>query len=130
MNVAIGTRYNLDPDSVMSFFKMSDFRRVSPAGIWVLLEEHSHTINDGRFELMWPANEGAENWTGYPATRHGRAGPVSFADGHVEVRKWVEASTIPNLRKLETDMQFLVPGSRDFRWLHDRTRVYGDHGPQ
>jgi prepilin-type processing-associated H-X9-DG protein len=79
---------------------------------------------------MWPANEGAENWTGYPATRHGRAGPVSFADGHVEVRKWVEASTIPNLRRLETDMQFLVPGSRDFRWLHDRTRVYGDHGPQ
>ena len=130
MNVAIGTPYNLDPEWVVSFFKMSDFRRVSPAGIWVFLEEHSHTIDDGRFEVMWPANEGAENWSGYPATRHGRAGPVSFADGHVEVRKWVEASTIPNLRKLETDMQFLVPGSRDFRWLHDRTRVYGDHGPQ
>jgi prepilin-type N-terminal cleavage/methylation domain-containing protein/prepilin-type processing-associated H-X9-DG protein len=130
MNVAIGSRDTLDPEVNVSFYKMSDFRRVSPAGIWVLLEEHSHTIDDGRFEVMWPANEGAENWTGYPATRHGRAGPVSFADGHVEVRKWVEASTIPNLRKLETDMQFLVPGSRDFRWLHDRTRVYGDRGPQ
>ncbi len=130
MNVAIGTPHSRDPEWVVSFFKMSDFRRVSPAGIWVLLEEHSHTIDDGRFELMWPASEGAENWTGYPSTRHGRAGPVSFADGHVEIRKWVEASTIPNLRKLETDMQFLVPGSRDFRWLHDRTRVYGDHGPQ
>jgi len=130
MNVAIGSPATWDPEVQVSFYKMADFRRVSPAGIWIFLEEHSHTIDDGRFDLMWPASEGGENWSSFPSTRHGRAGPVSFADGHVEVRKWVEASTRPDPKVLGTQMVFLVPGSRDFRWLHDRTRVYGDHGPQ
>lgn len=129
MNVAIGTRDTLDPELNVSFYKMSDFRKVSPAAIWVMLEEHPQTIDDGRFEVMWPAGPGGENWTGYPATRHGKAGPVSFADGHVEVRKWVEASTIPDPKTIEGNWVFLVPGSRDFRWLHDRTRVYGENGP-
>jgi prepilin-type N-terminal cleavage/methylation domain-containing protein/prepilin-type processing-associated H-X9-DG protein len=130
MNVAIGSRDTLDPELHVSFYKMSDFRRVSPADIWVLLEENPITIDDGRFDLMWPANEGAENWLSVPSTRHGRAGPVSFADGHVEIRKWLEASTSPDKRLLETHWIFLVPGSRDFRWLHDRTRCYGDNGPR
>jgi len=30
----------------------------------------------------------------------------------------------------ETQWVILVPGSRDFRWLHDRTRCYGENGPQ
>ena len=130
MNWAIGARDTLDPEVRVSFYKMSDFRRVSPADIWVLLEEHSQTIDDGRFEVMWPAGPGGENWTGFPATRHGRAGPVSFADGHVEIRKWVEGSTVPDPVLVETHWVIHVPGSRDFRWLHDRTRCYGDNGPR
>ena len=125
MNVAIGTHDTRDPEDHVSFFKTSDFWRVGPANIWVLLEESPWTIDDGRFEVMWPANPGSEVWSGYPATRHGKAGPVGFADGHVEIRKWVEASSVPEPKVLSTFGTYPVPGSRDFRWLHDRTRTYG-----
>ncbi len=125
MNVAIGVKDTSDPEDHVSFYKMTDFWRVGPANIWVLLEESPWTIDDGRFEIMWPANPGSEVWTGYPATRHGKAGPVGFADGHVEIRKWLEASTVPDVNQLSMHWSFPVPGSRDFRWLHDRTRTYG-----
>ncbi len=129
MNVAIGVRDTTDPEMNVSFYKMTDYRKLAPANGWVFLEEHPETIDDGRFEVMWPASHGAEVWTGVPATRHGRAGPVGFADGHVEIRKWVEASTTPPPGALTGTWVYFVPGSRDFRWLHDRTRSYGFNGP-
>ncbi len=129
MNAAIGVRSTRDPEEVLSFYKASDFRSLAPGNVYVFLEEHPLTLDDGRFDLMWPASVGSEIWSGYPATRHGKAGPLGFADGHVEIRKWVEPSTIPDPDELRRSWQHLVPGSRDFRWLYERTRAYGFNGP-
>lgn len=126
MNLSIGSWPSSPPDAPTYFGKMADFRHIAPANVWVLIEEHPGTINDGRFEVMWPANLGSELWTDYPASRHGRTGSVSFADGHVEARKWLDGSTIPEASELDRTWSHPVPGSRDFRWLHDRTRSYGD----
>ena len=74
MNLAIGIPDTRDPEDNVSFFKMTDFWRVGPANSWVLMEESPWTIDDGMFELMWPANPGAENWSCYPSLRHRRGG--------------------------------------------------------
>jgi prepilin-type N-terminal cleavage/methylation domain-containing protein/prepilin-type processing-associated H-X9-DG protein len=130
MNAAIGIRSTVDPEMVLSFYKSSDFRAIAPSNVYVFIEEHPLTIDDGRFDLMWPASLGSEIWTAYPATRHGKAGPLGFADGHVEIRRWVESSTIPDPAQLSRTWQYPVPGSRDFRWLYERARAYGFNGPQ
>jgi prepilin-type N-terminal cleavage/methylation domain-containing protein/prepilin-type processing-associated H-X9-DG protein len=130
MNSAMGIGDTVDRDRIVTFYKSSDFRRMSPSDVWVLLEEDPRSIDDGRFEMFWPAAPGAEHWWNFPSVRHNRATPVSFADGHVEIRKWVETSTSPDPDVLAMTWVQRTPGSRDFRWLHDRTRCYGDSGQQ
>ena len=57
---------------------------------------------------------------------------MGFADGHVESKKWQEPVTwSPQLDFIKRPIRLTrVPGSRDFRWLHDRTTAFGEHGPR
>jgi prepilin-type processing-associated H-X9-DG protein len=50
----------------------------------------------------------------YPASYHNRAAGISFADGHSEIRKWLDAFTISTLKageKLQLDV--LSPNNPD-----------------
>ena len=38
-------------------------------------------------------------WTSFPATRHGQAGTLSFADGHAETWRWREPNTLTLSRR-------------------------------
>jgi len=38
-------------------------------------------------------NSSLWTWVSFPATRHNQAGTLSFADGHVELWRWLEANT-------------------------------------
>jgi prepilin-type processing-associated H-X9-DG protein len=57
----------------------------NPIQPFVFVDEHPDSIDDGHF-LVWPAPD--ERWVNLPADRHGQAGVLSFADGHVERWKW------------------------------------------
>jgi prepilin-type processing-associated H-X9-DG protein len=50
----------------------------------------------------------------WPATYHGVAGAVAFADGHVEMHLWRDPRTV-----LEVPHPGVVsqPGSADVRWI-------------
>ena len=61
----------------------------------------------------------------YPASYHNRAGGVSFADGHAEIKRWLDPRTTPPLRK---DSNWLIqqpftpsPNNRDLVWLQERS---------
>lgn len=97
-----------------------------PARIFVLLDERSDSINDGFFGIDM-SNTGTRDGTGspnpywivdYPASYHNGAARISFADGHVETRRWLEGTTTVGLGKAR-------PGSRtsatdrDVKWLQE-----------
>lgn len=80
-----GTNRN-NPDYVQ-FFKYSSIPR--PSDIFVFLDEHPDTIDDGYF-----VNSAAEaKWRNLPASYHDGAAAVAFADGHAEMHRWRRPST-------------------------------------
>jgi prepilin-type N-terminal cleavage/methylation domain-containing protein/prepilin-type processing-associated H-X9-DG protein len=56
-----------------------------PARLFVFIDENEDSIDDAHF-LTWPVPD--DRWVNMPADRHGQAGVLSFADGHVESWRW------------------------------------------
>jgi prepilin-type processing-associated H-X9-DG protein len=53
-----------------------------------------------------------------PASYHGGAGALSFADGHSEIHKWQDLGT---LRRTAQPLADWLPSPRDYVWLAERT---------
>jgi hypothetical protein len=51
-----------------------------------------------------------------PRSSHAGAGPLGFANGHAELRKWVDPITLLPVRQ----MKFFRPNA-DVTWLRERT---------
>jgi prepilin-type N-terminal cleavage/methylation domain-containing protein/prepilin-type processing-associated H-X9-DG protein len=58
----------------------------NPSGLFVTLDEHPDSINDGYFQTDPHPTSAA--WNDLPATYHDGAGGFAFADGHSEVHKF------------------------------------------
>jgi prepilin-type N-terminal cleavage/methylation domain-containing protein/prepilin-type processing-associated H-X9-DG protein len=93
-----------------------------PSKIFVLLDEHADRINDGYFENN-PDN--TSKWGDPPASYHGGACGISFADGHSEIHKWKSGTTkVPvTLTPMNNPPSFDAQGLEDYRWLMERTAV-------
>jgi prepilin-type processing-associated H-X9-DG protein len=92
-----------------------------PSGTWVLLEEREDSINDGYFAVRMSDQYVLIDT---PANYHQNGCYFSFADGHVELKKWVEGTTSPPLVRgvhlpgLPHYTSFL---DRDLQWVTSRT---------
>ncbi len=73
------------------FRKSTDIARPSPAQANVFIDEEANSIDDGFFAVRALPNVWL--WQNSPASRHGNAGLVSFADGHAELWRWREGDT-------------------------------------
>jgi prepilin-type N-terminal cleavage/methylation domain-containing protein len=107
-------KYN--PDYVQ-FFRPSDF--LNPAQIFVFLDEHPDTINDGFF-----MNRLEEySWGNLPASYHNGAGSLSFGDGHTETHRWKVADTVRPPR--QGGVGGIIPATphTDYDWLKERSSV-------
>jgi len=88
----------------------------------VLLEEADpRSYNRG----TWVINVGTPGWVDPFAIFHGDNSTISFADGHAESHKWVEASTIKAARDSSRGIEsFYWAGgnnkNRDFQWIYQR----------
>jgi prepilin-type N-terminal cleavage/methylation domain-containing protein len=105
--------------------KTSDMTSPSPSGTWLLIDEREDSINDGFFVVDmrgYPNNPNGVYLVDYPASYHNGAGGLNFADGHSEIRKWVDPRTVPALRKNATlQLNIPSPNNRDMIWLQQRT---------
>jgi len=72
------------------WLKLNEIRR--PASIFVTIDEHPDTINDGLF-INNPDWRSATRWTDLPASYHAGGAGFSFADGHAEIHKWKSSAT-------------------------------------
>ena len=79
--------FNTNNPSYQQFLRESDI--LSPSMIFVFLDEHPDSINDGYFL----ARDNAQ-WTDLPASYHDGGGSFSFADGHTVIHRWQCASTL------------------------------------
>ena len=93
---------------------------------WVFLDEREDGINDGWFAVDMgaydPIRPGAYTMVDFPASYHNRAGGFSFADGHSEIRKWLDGRTIPSLKFGQVlPLGQSSPNNRDVAWIQERT---------
>jgi type II secretory pathway pseudopilin PulG len=68
-----------------------------PANIYVFLDEHPCSINDGLFidgTQTLPSDPSPWEGSDIPASTHNGAGGISFSDGHSEIHKWQNKGTV------------------------------------
>lgn len=95
---------------------MSDF--TSPSQTYTFLDEHPDSINDGWFLPV--VTPGATNqWLDLPASFHNGVGNFAFADGHSEMHKWKDASTLKPVAKVyRQGLPFAPPNpGGDLAWV-------------
>ncbi len=118
MNAMVG-----DPGSLTNFFnplyaqffKTGDI--LTPSGIFVFLDEHCDTINDGFFMNRLEDYV----WGNLPASYHNGAVNLSFADGHTESHRWAIADTDRAPVQGAVGNPFPATPTTDFEWLKQRT---------
>jgi len=106
------------------YFKESDMVDPGPAKTFVLLDLREDSIDIGNFAVDmrgWPDEPALTSFYDLPGSYHNGAGGLSFADGHSEIRKWVDGRTTPPLVRDGNIMDHLqTPANRDIIWLQER----------
>jgi prepilin-type processing-associated H-X9-DG protein len=107
---------NVNNPYYQQFFKTTQVPE--PSRIFVFIEEHPDSINDGYF-IDQPETY---RWMDLPASWHGGAANLSFADGHSEIHRWRFASTKPPAQPDAAHLPIYIPAAEqgDFDWLMDR----------
>ena len=111
--------FNRNNPDYIQFFTFTSIPQ--PSGIFVFLDEHPDSIDDGYFIN----NSDDSEWMDLPASYHNGAACLSFADGHSETHRWKYPSTKPPARPDAAALPSLFPSDQqgDFNWLADRMSI-------
>lgn len=108
--------------SFRKYLKMSDIVEPGPSKAWVLVDEHPDSINDGFFvvDMRGYPDPKLAKLPDFPASYHNRACGLAFADGHSEIKRWMDSRTMPPVRHavVQTVDQRNNP---DVIWLWEHT---------
>ena len=106
---------------------MSEMANPGPSKIFVLLDMREDSIDWGNLATDmtgytgYPDNPTVIGFYDLPAFYHCRAGGLSFADSHSEIRKWRDPRTMPPLvENGQVNDQFRSPRNQDVMWLQER----------
>jgi prepilin-type processing-associated H-X9-DG protein len=97
--------------------KMSDIVNPPPTKLWVFVDEHPDSINDG---WLITSVDAPHVWTDLPASYHNGACGFSFADGHAEIKKWLDSTTVVPVQKVSRNGWRVIP-TRDTTWVIERS---------
>ncbi len=104
------------------FRKYSQIINPPPAQAWVLIDEREDSINDGLFQVDLVDRGGSARIVDYPASYHGSAAGILFADGHAEIKRWRDPRTCPPLKRLGLiNLNVPSPNNPDVAWLQERS---------
>jgi prepilin-type N-terminal cleavage/methylation domain-containing protein/prepilin-type processing-associated H-X9-DG protein len=107
------------------FSKLSDIR--TPTDICVFVDEREDGINDGFFNIGvngWHPTDSSQmkpdQWVilDFPASYHNGGAGFSFADGHAEIKRWVDPRTKPKLFPQQAlGLGVSSPDNKDVLWM-------------
>ena len=104
-----------------------------PAQLFVFIDEHPDSINDGSFAVQMPNSATATSWVDLPTKYHCNSCGFSFADGHAEMHKWVNPDVIPEVQFVAKDPNSTIFKLRneDVLWVarHNTARNDGAELP-
>ena len=105
--------FNINNPDYVQFFKITQIPQ--PTEIFVFLDEHPDSINDGYFleRDYYP------EWHDLPASYHNGSAAFSFADGHSSLHRWTQSAT--SLPPLPDTANLPIPvpsnGKDDLEWV-------------
>ena len=99
----------------IQYIKESHLVRPGPASLWLLVDEHPDSINDG---WLIPKVDDASRFEDLPASYHNGACGFAFADGHSEIHKWRGLTIVP-VKK--TQYNGFAGDTRDVQWFVERS---------
>ena len=109
-------------DEYRVFRKLDDIILPRPVNAWVLMDEREDSINDGLFKTDLKRRGAAARIGDFPASYHGRSAGIAFADGHAEIKRWVDRRTTPPMRLRQLlDLDVPSPDNPDVAWLQERS---------
>jgi prepilin-type processing-associated H-X9-DG protein len=97
----------------------------TPARAFVFVDERLDSINDGTLFVDMagydPRQPGSWTIIDYPAMYHDRSSNFSFADGHVEAKRWTDRRTTPAERPgVQLVLANLSANNPDVLWVQER----------
>jgi hypothetical protein len=108
------------------YLKQNDLVFPGPGQTILLWDEREDTINTSNFLIDMSGFPGEPQLTQFnwdiPASYHVGAGCLAFADGHSEIKKWLDPRTTPPLRASNWAYGDVIPSPRnqDIIWLQNR----------
>lgn len=124
MNCWMNYLFDVDigQDQYIIFRKYTDIQRPPPAMAWVLIDEREDSINDGLFQTDLKDRGASARIVDYPASYHGRAAGILFADGHAEIKRWRDVRTTPPMsQNVLMNLNVASPNNPDVAWLQERS---------
>ena len=111
-----------DENPFYVFRKTTDIVHPRVSQAWVFIDTHEDSVHSGLFQVsMWDPNSPwhPHYWASLAGSRHNGAATISFADGHVEIKKWLDARTrAPVKREWHVPV---IEENPDAAWLQERT---------
>jgi prepilin-type N-terminal cleavage/methylation domain-containing protein/prepilin-type processing-associated H-X9-DG protein len=102
------------------FKKHGDLSVVMPSGTLTFVDVNPDSI-------CWPyfgVYMNQESFFNFPNSSHNRGGVISFADGHVEHRRWMDPRTVTSYSSDYHHHRDSSPRNVDLAWLRERTTVH------
>jgi len=119
------------------YHKETDIVAPGPSDLWVLLDEHPDSVNDGFFAFGMPPSPAFTTYIDMPGAYHNGACAFSFADGHSEIHKWLYPGVFPlvdwNVEATPTPIRqqsVNIPANPDFMWIAEHTTAPAAGGTQ
>jgi prepilin-type N-terminal cleavage/methylation domain-containing protein/prepilin-type processing-associated H-X9-DG protein len=108
-------------DAYRVHVKLGDLSDPGPAQAFVFIDEREDSINDVAFCVGMGRRDAQAHIIDLPASYHNGAAGLSFADGHAEIKKWLDPRTKPPLRpNVAALLNFPSPNNRDVAWMQER----------
>jgi len=130
MNAAVGNgrKWAADPYNGFQwggFFwaiKSSDLQNPGASRSWLFMDEHPDSLDDGILYTDPGSTSGTGKITELPGSMHGKAGAISFADGHAEIHKWQHKDTTPAVTTSSPYKHNIATSNNpDLAWLAQNT---------
>ncbi len=102
------------------FLKTTDCTSPGPSLTWVLIDECPDSINDDFFSVKMAGGSTA-TWSDVPASTHNGAGGLSYADGHAEIKRWLDDNTKAPVKKVNPCPDNSKNSPHDVVWMQQRT---------